>query len=145
MVGGCRMDIVPDDEDNFLYNQLCRCYGEGVVKSVHPEVTRALRGRVCYFGDLYSLAGVGLSQRYRRLFLGVAHYIASAHFCADVTYSFMRDRDVRRGSADINGFDCRLYQPVEWGAIPEARDPTELIVYRHRSSNFEYFENLRLE
>lgn len=145
IVGGGRLDVIPSRGDSFLKSQLVRGYGENSISSIRPDVSKVLQGRVCYLGDLYSRAGLGLSQNNRKMFLGVANYIASVHFRADLTYSLMRQRDIYRGSADVNGFDGRLKDPVEWGDAPEGRGDREVLVFRRKASDRDYFESLKQE
>ncbi|MFV1573723.1 hypothetical protein VXL47_12285 [Phaeobacter sp. JH20_30] len=140
IVGGGRLDVVGNDAAGHLHRAFSRGYGPDAVAAVNPEVSARLRGRLCYLGDLFSRSGAGLSQTHRRSFLVVANYIASQHFKADCTYSFMRMHDVKRGSADINGLDKRVYHPLHWGVIPQARDESEIIVYREARDDQSYFD-----
>lgn len=145
IVGGGRLDLVGDNAGGHMSRAFARGYGAGAVLGVNPEISTRLGGRLCYLGDLFSKAGAGLSRVHRRNYLVVANYIASQHFKADCTYSFMRVADVLRGSADLNGFDRRLYNPVQWGEVPEGRHESEIIVYRNAGGDRAYFESLMQE
>ncbi|MFV1591178.1 hypothetical protein VWY73_01260 [Phaeobacter sp. JH20_12] len=145
IVGGGRLDVVGSDAAGHLVRAFSRGYGPDAVSAVTPEVSARLTGRVCYLGDLFSRSGAGLSQIHRRYFLVVANYIGSQHFKADCTYSFMRMQDVKRGSADLNGLDKRVYHPLRWGVIPQARDESEIIVYREARDDRHYFEIITRE
>lgn len=139
IVGGGRLDVVGDNASGHMSRAFTRGYGVGAVLEVSPEISAKLGGRLCYLGDLFSKAGAGLSRTHRRNYLVIANYIASQHFKADFTYSFMRKADVMRGSADLNGLDRRLYNAVQWGEPPEGRHESEIIVYRESRDDREYF------
>ncbi|UWQ77378.1 hypothetical protein [Leisingera sp. M658] len=145
IVGGGRLDVVGSNAAGHMFRAFSRGYGEGVVTGVSPEISSQLSGRICYLGDLFSKSGEGLGAPHRRLYLGVANYIASQHFGADYTYSFMRMRDVTRGSADLNGLDRRIYNPVRWGRVPEGRNESEVIVFREARHDIGYFDSLMQE
>lgn len=145
IVGGGRLDDVGQNAGGHMSRAFARGYGPDAVLSVNAELSRHLAGRLCYLGDLFSKSGAGLSRVHRRNYLGVANYIASQHFKADHTYSFMRATDVLRGSADLNGLDRRLYDPVRWGAVPDGRDESEIIVYRKAKDDPSYFDRLKRE
>lgn len=145
IVGGGRCDYAGHRSDELLLRMFQRGYGAPSVRKVESEVARKMTGRLCYLGDLKSKPKSGLSQLHRRLFVAIANYISASHFRADCTYSFMRSLDVRRGSADTNGFDSRIYKPVQWGDLPDSRCLTEAIVYRNASGNSSYFKSIRQE
>lgn len=144
-VGGGRLDCVADQLDQQLLSAFKRGYGENTLLSVSNSVIRELKGRVCYLGDLYIPNGRGLMKSVRPHFLVIANYISSQHFHADVTYSFMRQSDVFRGGADINGFTCRIQTPVVWGKLPSSRCNSELIVYRPKFEDCSYFRSFMPE
>ncbi|MBU3035955.1 hypothetical protein [Tritonibacter mobilis] len=145
IVGGGRLDELACNVGTHMAQGLNRAYGSGTVSSINPEVDAQLSGRVCYLGDLFSKSGKGLARSSRKCFLGIANFISAVHFRADCTYSFMRVSDVMRGSADVNGFDRRIYDPLTWGVVPDARNATELIVYRNSTSDLDYFNHITRE
>lgn len=145
IVGGGRLDIVSSDSSQFVHRMFERAYGNEAISSVSSEISNKLDGRICYLGDLYSKSGLGLARSNRRYFLGVANYIASSHLRADYTYSFMRPVDVRRGSADTNGLDRRIYEPFTWETVPKGRAKDEVLVYRKTSSDISYFDEIKRE
>lgn len=145
IVGGGRLDVVGGDAAGHMLRAFTRGYGAGAVLAVSPEVSARLSGRLCYLGDLNSKSGEGLGGPHRRCFVGVANYIASQHFRADCTYSFMRMRDVTRGSADLNGLDRRVYNPLRWDLVPQGRDESEIVVYREAHDDCGYFGSLMQE
>ena len=145
IVGGGRLDRYGNDGAGTIRRLFERSHGPESIAYVSDAVSVGLRGTVCYLGDLHSKAGVGLSRANRRFYLGVAHYIASVHFRADATYSFMRTSDVMRGSADINGFDQRISEPYGWVEPPSKRSNDEVLVYRRAENNAMYFNALRRE
>jgi hypothetical protein len=145
MVGGGRLDDLGLRSPQIIASGIDRAYGQGTVATANPEIASGLNGRVCYLGDLYSRSAKGLSRKNVKYFLGIANYISAAHFKADCTYSFMRSADVKRGSADTNGFDRRIYQPIEWANLPAARCRSEIIVFRAASSDVAYFNEIRKE
>lgn len=142
ILGGARVDDVGRSAADFIRNMMNRGYSSDCILHVAREVDLALHGRVAYFGDLKSIAGVGLGRKNVRWFTCVAHYVAACHFRADVVYSFMRGADVLLGSADRNGFDNRLRQPLIWGNKPDGRGEAEQLVYRLRSENDAYFQTI---
>ncbi|GAA4218540.1 hypothetical protein GCM10022290_09290 [Sagittula marina] len=142
MVGGGRIDDLGERPSGLIKRLFDRTYGVGTVTGVSERCDDALQGRVCYLGDLYSRSTRGLGRERVRAFVGVAHAFAAMSFSVDATYSFMRNADILRGSADVNGFTRRVLDPVTWGQMPEARSETEQIVYRHRSDDAVYFNGL---
>jgi len=145
IVGGGRLDHMAQGASAHIARGLNRAYGAGTIIDVSSDVSKHLQGRVCYLGDLYSKSVKGLSRNNVRHFLGVANFIAATQFQADYTYSFMRRADVMRGSADVNGFDRRIYKPVQWGSVPTARCDSEIIAYRSATSDEQYFDGIMQE
>lgn len=145
IIGGGRVDDLGHDAASKIGAMFERGY-PGALKSVNPECSQRLRGRVAYFGDLKSVSTRGLGRKSVFAFLGVANYIAATQMQADTVYSFMRMKDILRGSADVNGFTCRILNPLSWSHdVPEHRDPSEQIVYRPRADNDAYFSMVTQE
>lgn len=145
IVGGARLDDMGDAADAAVLSMFQRGYGAGSVLSVSGDVARMLRGRAVYFGDLHSRSSRGMGRRNVRWFLGVANYLSLALFRHDVVYSFIRQADILRGSADVNGFAARIANPVEWGEVPAHRDLSEVIALRRRCGDAAYFEAIKQE
>lgn len=145
IVGGGRLDSLSMDGDWAIHRMFQRGYGQQAVVAVNPEVRAIIDGRACYLGDLYSRTATGMARKATRYYLGLANFLAAHQLDADVVYSFMRESDVRRGSADTNGLDARIYNPVQWGDVPDARDTSEIIVYRDIANNSAYFDGLKRE
>ena len=145
IVGGGRLDIYDGDAASGIHRQFVRGYGADAVIGVNPAFNQVLNGRITYLGDLYSRAAGGLGRRSIRYFLGVANYISAVSFDADVTFSFMRKADVQRGSADVNGFSRRMYEPLMWGTVPVGLDETGVLVYRNGQEDSSYFREVTQE
>lgn len=145
MLGGARVDDLGAEAPQFIANTFNRGYRDGCCLSVCGEVARQISGRVAYFGDLMSIGSHSLGRRNVRCFTGIANYLAVSHYGADCVFSFMRSKDVRRGSADVNGFTGRILSPIQWAERPSPDWMDEQIVYRGRDDHAPYFEALRRE
>ncbi|MEP5728107.1 MAG: hypothetical protein ABJL67_01910 [Sulfitobacter sp.] len=145
LLGGARIDDVGRDGADFLMSMINRGYGAGTIAGVSSKVDGILKGRCAYFGDLISKSAIGLGRKNVPLFSGIAHYLAASEFRADCTYSLMRSADVNLGSADRNGFTGRLLKPLDWGQKPQGRGEDELLVFRMRDDNDDYFSSFRRE
>jgi hypothetical protein len=77
-----------------------------------------------------------------RSFLGIANYLSAVHFRADAVYSFIREADVKRGSADANGFDRRAWSALRWENPPLPRTNSEVLVYRLKETDDDYFQTI---
>ena len=108
MAGGVRLDDLRDvGMPVFWSRSLSRAFGEAPRQSGAPFPTDLLVGRVAYFGDLYSCGGAALSKRGKeqmRLFTGIGHFLTWLEFKPDVTYCFLQERDVMRGTHNNYGF-----------------------------------------
>ncbi len=145
MVGGARIDDFGMQPGRAMQSMFRRGYGDGAVLKVSSECDRELRGRVAYFGDLHSRSTSSLGRTRVRCFCGLANFIAVSMFKCETVYSFIRRKDISRGSADVNGFNRKISQPLEWGWLPEARSKSECIAFRKSDSHDEYFNDLILE
>ncbi|MDO6523242.1 hypothetical protein Q4578_16720 [Shimia thalassica] len=108
MVGGVRLDDLGQlDVKKFWARMLARTFGEEPAAQYLPFPPDVLTGRIAYFGDLFSIAGNGLTRAGRerlRLFTTVGHYLTQLEFRPNATYSFIQDRDIARGTPALYGF-----------------------------------------
>lgn len=145
IVGGGRRDEYEDDAAPRIAAMFNRGFGEGTVIAANPQCNHALSGVVAYLGDLHSVGTTSLGRNAVREFLVIANYLCTCQFNADVTYSFFSGKDVRRGSADVNGFTDRIVDPLHWGNTPDQLSSDGVLAYRPRNKNAAYFLGARQE
>lgn len=108
IAGGVRFDDLRDlSVQKYWDRMLSRVFGQRPMPANYTFPSHVLQGRIAYFGDLFSKNTGGMSRHARRnlrLFTGIGHYMAHREFDPDVTYCFVQDRDVQRGTPLSYGF-----------------------------------------
>ncbi|MBT3142891.1 hypothetical protein KL867_17620 [Ruegeria litorea] len=136
MIGGVRVDDLRDlDIRTYWQRSLGRVFGQ-IPEPLEPKIPfTSVSGKIAYFGDLYSAGRSGLGRTGRdnlRLFTTVGHYLTHLEFSPDVTYCFVRDVDVQRGTPAVYGFlelSPFLYQ---WGSDPYPSGCPEWIAFTRK-------------
>lgn len=123
IAGAARLDDITG-EDVYRYWDKMLGWTFGTVPEA-PSVKllpNELYGRVCYFGDLISLkGGVGLGSKGAmrlKLFTAIGHYLVQYHFKPDVTYCFLREKDMQRGGLHNYGFMDSMPFFYQWDEPP---------------------------
>lgn len=133
IVGGVRCDDLRQMSlSAFWKRMLPRVFGDTLIDDLSCDVSAPISGKVAYFGDLQSLGDTGLSRRSQarvRLFCGIGHFLAAQEFDSDVTYCFVRDRDVMRGTPANYGFLDLVPFPFGWSSDPYPSGCPEWVAY----------------
>lgn len=104
-LGGVRHDDVGDLVSEFWGRQFARHYSGGI-SSIASPVTDAIKGRVCYMGDLFVATderrprNINIVAAVSRIGFGLCYL----EWRPDCVYSFIRKKDVERGAAAKYGF-----------------------------------------
>lgn len=147
LAGGVRFDDLRDvDVKSYWSRMLTRAFGQTPMPGHAEFPGDLLFGRVAYFGDLLSRSAAGLGGGGRdklRLFTGIGHYLTQAEFSPDVTYCFVRDRDVMRGTPSVYGFLEVCPFMYHWDRNPYPSGYPEWIACTKRAQFPQLLESLR--
>lgn len=126
MIGAARLDELGGEPlAAFWKRQFLRLYGEGGEVTVNFSGDVHNKGRYAYFGDLYVAPGGRGDARNVRAFTAIGHLVVSMRWDPDLTYAFVRDKDVMRGAAARYGFVDLYPNPVLWHNPPHPRSSAE--------------------
>lgn len=147
IAGGVRFDDLRDvDVRKYWDRMLFRLFGQRPSPEVLDFPTNVLSERIAYFGDLWAVKGIGLSKIGRanlRLFTGVGHYLTQLEFEPDVTYCFVQDRDVQRGTPAVYGFLELWPFLYSWDKDPYPAGCPEWIACTHKKQFPQLMASLR--
>jgi hypothetical protein len=122
MIGGVRCDDLRSmDVRVYWERMLSRVFNQSARAGVKAFPPDAIAGKIAYFGDLYSIGGRGMDKAGRekfRLFTAIGHYLTQQEFAPNVTYCFVQDRDMARGTPSLYGFLDLWPFFYEWQADP---------------------------
>lgn len=107
-VGGVRYDDMRGDTAEKYWGRMFARHYEGGISAVAEPLNSAICGRTCYLGDLFVSPGVRGSLRLLGCAARITHTLASIRWTPDVTYSFLRRRDVERGGASRYGYSTAI-------------------------------------
>ena len=129
-LGGARLeDLGSETLDAYWPRVLARGYprecGAAPIANVRPEVVRAVRGRLVYFGDLFAARSARGNRTALRAFVALGHLSVMLKWNPDWIYCFVREADVLRGAAALYGFNSIFPTPFEWIDPPAPRDKSE--------------------
>lgn len=128
-------DIGPEPVGSYWSRVMRRVYGESsrdVIRSVRPEISSKVRGRLVYFGDLFVAVGGRGSRLNLRAFVALGHLAVSLKWEPDWTYCFIRERDLARGAQTLYGFPDAMPAPFTWIDAPEPRESSEWLALLSR-------------
>lgn len=127
-------DLTVEPVNSWWVRMLGRAYGRDVVAGVNAGAADLMRGRLVYFGDLFVAPGArGVLQNVRD-FVALGHLMVAARWSPDVTYCFVRERDVMRGAAARYGFSRLMPSPLVWRDPPPVpRSNSEWLAYLPRA------------
>jgi hypothetical protein len=126
-------DIGREPVDNYWSRTFARAYGHGfserIIDNVRPEISRDLKGRLVYFGDLFVCEKERGSRNKLRAFVAIGQLASLLKWNPDWIYCFVRKRDIMRGAAALYGFNRNFGPPFDWIVTPPApRDRSEWLV-----------------
>ncbi|MBO9451467.1 hypothetical protein J7426_14430 [Tropicibacter sp. R16_0] len=126
-------DIGGEPIESYWSRTFSRAYGHGFTKqiigNVRPEITRNLKGRLVYFGDLFVCETERGSRNKLRAFIAIGQLAAVLKWNPDWIYCFVRKRDIMRGASALYGFNRNFGPPFDWvGTPPAPRDRSEWLV-----------------
>ncbi|MEP4708715.1 hypothetical protein [Pseudophaeobacter sp.] len=147
LAGGVRLDDLRHlDVRSYWGRMLERTFEQAPVPHRATFPSDLLFGKVAYFGDLLSRGSAGLGKGGRdklRLFTGIGHYLTQAEFSPDVTYCFLRDQDVMRGTHNVYGFMEICPFMYRWDSDPYPSGFPEWIACTRQGQFPQLMESLR--
>lgn len=147
LAGGVRVDDLRSvDVRSYWERMLTRTFGQKPLPGQAGFPDDVISGKVAYFGDLLSRNNMGLGRSGRdklRLFTGIGHYLTQAEFSPDVTYCFVRDQDVMRGTPSVYGFLEVCPFLYEWENDPYPSGYPEWIACTRKAQFPQLLESLR--
>lgn len=125
-LGGVRLDDMGHDaSEQILRRMYSRHYPGGLVY-ISPSVVAALRGKVCYVGDLYLSPDVRGQRELLSSSMTICHLIINLKWQPDLTYAFLHQKHVRRGAAILYGFQTAIPFSKEFAASSGPRADDEV-------------------
>lgn len=136
-LGCARLEDLGDEPvDRYWQRVMRRAYGAAGGEAVfnhRMEIGKNVGGRLAYFGDLYVAKGTRGSLLNLKTFVMLGHLAVSLKWDPDVTYCFLREKDVNRGAAINYGFTSVSPAPFDWVDPPETRGESEWLALLPRS------------
>lgn len=113
---------------DYWTRQFRRAYssdGSPVINQFCERLDRLNPNRLAYFGDLYVSAMHRGSRLDIRAFVALGHLAVSLKWEPDLTYCFIRERDLLRGAGILYSFTDVISYPFRWIDPPHPRESSE--------------------